>query len=65
MATIARNLGVHGRRQRLLMGLAFVAVAVVGAAVLVGAGLPRGARLLLFIPFYLGVMYVLQYRDHT
>ena len=65
MATIAANLGMRGRRQRLLIGAALFAVAVVGAAALAISGLPRGARLVLFVPFYLGTMYVLQYRDHT
>ena len=65
MAVIARNLGASGRRQRLLMGIVFMAVAVVGAAAMVAAGLPRGARLALFIPFYLGATGLLQYRDHT
>ena len=65
MATIARNLGVRGRRQRLLIGVACFAVAVIGAVTLAAIGLPRGARLILFVPFYLGAMYVLQYRDHT
>lgn len=65
MAAIARNLGLTGRRQRLLMGLVFTAVAVLAGAVLVAAGLPRGTRMFLFIPFYLGGMGLLQYRDHT
>jgi len=65
MAAIARNLGVGGRRQRLLMGIVFLAVAVVGGALLVAAGLPRGARVLVFLPFYLGALGLLQYRDHT
>jgi hypothetical protein len=65
MAAIARNLGVGGRRQRLLMGIVFTAVAVVAGAVLVAAGLPRGIRMFLFIPFYLGAVGFLQYRDHT
>jgi hypothetical protein len=65
MAAIARNLGVSGRRQRLLMGVVFMGIAVIGAALLIAAGLPRGARVLLFIPFYLGAVGLWQYRDHT
>ena len=65
MAAIARNLGPSGRRQRLLMGIAFTAIAVIGGAALVAAGLPRGTRVLLAIPFYLGAVGFLQYRDHT
>jgi hypothetical protein len=29
------------------------------------AGLPRGMRLVLAVPFYLGAVGLLQYRDHT
>jgi hypothetical protein len=65
MVAIARNLGIAGRRQRLLMGVIVMGVAVVGAAVLVAGGLPRGARVVLFLPFYLGAVGFLQYRDHT
>jgi hypothetical protein len=65
MAAIARNLGTSGRRQRLLMGIVFTAIAVVGGALLVAAGLPRGMRVVLAIPFYLGAVGLLQYRDHT
>jgi hypothetical protein len=65
MAAIARNLGAGGRRHRLLMGIAFTAIAVIGGAALVAAGLPRGTRVLLAIPFYLGAVGLLQYRDHT
>jgi hypothetical protein len=65
MAAIARNLGIGGRRQRLLMGIVFTAVAVVGGALLIAGGLPRGYRMILAIPFYLGTVGLLQYRDHT
>jgi len=65
MAAIARNLGVSGRRQRLLMGVVFTAIAVGGAALMIAIGLPRGARVALFLPFYLGAVGLWQYRDHT
>jgi len=65
MAAIARNLGIGGRRQRLLMGIVLAAIAVVGGALMIVAGLPRGFRVLLIVPFYLGVVGFLQYRDHT
>lgn len=65
MAAIARNLRANGRRQRLLMGVALMAGAVVGAALMLAAGAPRGARLALFVPFYLGSVGLLQFRDHT
>jgi hypothetical protein len=47
------------------MGIAFMAIAVVGAATLMAAGAPRGLRLVLALPFYLGAVGFLQYRDHT
>jgi len=65
MAAIARNLRAGGRRQRLLMGIIFMAVSVVAGAAMVAAGLPRGLRGLLAVPFYLGAVGLLQYRDHT
>jgi hypothetical protein len=65
MAVIARNLLAGGRRQRLLMGIAFTPLADIGGAVLVAAGHPRGPRELRAIPFYLGAVGFLQYRDHT
>jgi len=65
MAIIARNIGAGGRRLRLLMGIVFMAIGVVGAAGIAVGGAPRGLRLALFLPFYLGAVGVLQARDHT
>ena len=65
MASIARNIGAGGRRLRLLMGIVFMAIGVVGAAGIAVGGAPRGLRLALFLPFYLGAVGVLQARDHT
>ena len=65
MPAIARNLGLTGRRQRLWMGMVFLAIALGGAVALIMGGLPRGARLALVLPFYLGSVGLLQYRDHT
>jgi len=65
MAVTVRNLLPSGRRYRLLMGIVFAAVAVVGGALMLAGGVPRGARLALLIPFYLGTVGFLQYRDHT
>ncbi len=65
MATIARNIGAGGRRLRLLMGIVFMAIGVVGAAGLAAGGAARGLRLVLFLPFYLGAVGLLQARDHT
>ena len=65
MATIARNLGAGGRRQRLRMGIVVMAVAVLGGALMLAGSVPRGARLALLLPFYAGAVGLLQYRDHT
>ena len=65
MAAIARNLRALGRRRRLFMGGAILAAGVAAAAVLVVTGAPRGARLALVLPFYLGMVNLLQFRDHT
>ena len=62
---IARNLRAGGRRQRLLTGIVLTAIAVIGGAAMIATGLPRGFRLVLFVPFYMGVINLLQYRDHT
>ena len=62
---IARNLRAGGRRQRLLMGIVLTAIAVIGGTAMMATGLPRGFRLVLFFPFYMGVVGLLQYRDHT
>jgi hypothetical protein len=65
MAIIARNIGAGGRRLRLRMGIVFMAIGVVGAVGIAVAGAPRGLRLALLLPFYLGAVGVLQARDHT
>ena len=65
MATIARNLRTGGRRQRLLMGIVLMTIAVIGGVAVIATGLPRGLRVVLFLPFYMGAVGLLQYRDHT
>jgi len=67
MATIARNIGAAGRRQRLLYGAILGAIAIAAAALLVAGvgGVARGARLLLFLPFLGSALAMLQARDHT
>lgn len=62
---IARNIRAGGRRQRLLTGIVVTAIGVIGGAAMVATGLPRGFRLVLFLPFYMAVVFLLQYRDHT
>lgn len=65
MATIARNIGPRGRRGRILGGVALLVGGLVAATLLVVGGVDRGARLLLFAPFFGGAMGLLQARDHT
>jgi hypothetical protein len=65
MATIARNLGTSGRRQRLIGGGALLALGLAAAVGLQLAGADRGLRLLLFVPFAGAAVGLLQARDHT
>ena len=67
MATIARNIGAAGRRQRLVYGAILLAIGIAAAALLVTGvgGVSRGARLLLFLPFLGAALGLLQARDHT
>lgn len=67
MATIARNIGAAGRRQRLLFGSISLVVGIAAAALLMtgAGGVSRGARLLLFLPFLGAALGLLQARDHT
>jgi hypothetical protein len=65
MTTIARNIGAGGRRLRLIGGAVFMAIGIVGAAAVAAGGAPRGLRLALLLPFYLGAVGILQARDHT
>jgi hypothetical protein len=67
MATIARNIGAAGRRQRLLYGSISLVVGIAAAALLMtgAGGVSRGARLLLFLPFLGAALGLMQARDHT
>jgi hypothetical protein len=67
MATIARNIGAAGRRQRLLYGTISLMIGVAATALLVTGvgGVSRGARLLIFLPFLGAALGLMQARDHT
>ena len=65
MATIARNLGTAGRRQRLISGAVLLLIGLGAAIGLQVAGSPRGLRLVLFLPFAGAALALLQARDHT
>lgn len=59
------NLGPHGRRRRLVLGLAMLAagVAVAGALLVAGAG--TGWLLLTWPPFWAGALGLIQAREGT
>jgi hypothetical protein len=65
MATIARNIGSAGRRQRLIGGAVLLALGLVAALLLLLTGADRGLRVALFVPFMAGAVGLLQARDHT
>ena len=65
MTTQVRNLGPAGRRRRLIMGIVMLAVGVAGAGFLLLAGAGPALRALLFLPFWVGALGVLQARAHT
>ena len=65
MATIARNIGPAGRRQRLIRGAALLALGLAAGLLLLLTGADRGVRLGLFVPFLAGALGLLQARDHT
>ena len=49
---LVTNIGSRGRRRRYLMGAAGLAFTVLVAVALVAFGVPRGARLVLFVPLF-------------
>ena len=59
------NIGPKGRRKRAIGGIAAFVAAGLLAVWLIMSGMPRGARLLVFVPAFLGAMGVLQARAKT
>jgi hypothetical protein len=57
---LVTNIGSRGRRRRYLMGVAGVAVTILAAAVFAYFGIARGARLVLFLPLFMGALGFLQ-----
>jgi hypothetical protein len=55
LATAVGNLDRHAQRTWLRMGVAFVAVALVLAVILGASGASAFARLVVFVPLFLGV----------
>jgi hypothetical protein len=70
-ATFARtmaaafNIGASGRRRRYIIGGVALLVGVALAAALVLGGAPQGARFLVFLPFAVGALGILQARGQT
>ncbi len=65
VAARATNLVASGRRRRLLLGAGALVAGGVALAVLVLAGVDRGWRLLLVLPFWFGALGVFQARGRT
>ena len=59
------NIGPRGRRRRVLLGAAALAVGVAILALLLMLGVDRGWRALLVVPFWAGALGILQARAHT
>lgn len=64
-AVRAANIGAHGRRRRVAMGAATLGAGVAVLAILLLAGVDRGWRALLFLPFWAGALGVFQARGLT
>ena len=62
---LASNIGPRGRRRRYVLGAASLALGVLLAAARPLGGAPLGARVLVFLPFALGVLGVLQAQGQT
>ena len=61
----ACNIGSTGQHRRYLIGGVALLVGVVLAAALLLAGAPQGARFLVFVPFAIGALGILQARGQT
>lgn len=62
---LAANIGWTGRRRRYLLGAAGLLVGLALGGGLVLGGAPLGARFLVFLPFALGALGLLQAHGHT
>jgi hypothetical protein len=59
------NIGPRGRKQRLRMGILWLAISGVASSALALSGLPRWIRLALFGPFTFGAFGIFQSREQT
>ena len=62
---LVTNIGSRGRRRRALMGAAGLALTLLLAADFLFFGVPRGARLVLFVPLLVAALGFLQARQAT
>lgn len=62
---VARNIGTTGQHRRYLIGGVALVVGVALATALVVFDAPQGARLLVFLPFAIGALGILQARGQT
>ena len=63
--TLLPNIGPRERRRRLAVGVVSLLMAAFLLAALVLGGAPRGWRLLIAIPVWMGALGVLQHREKT
>jgi hypothetical protein len=61
----ACNIGSTGQQRRYIIGAVALLVGVALAAALLLTGAPQGARFLVFVPFALGALGILQARGQT
>lgn len=59
------NIGPRGQRSRFRLGIVAFAAAALLAVVLLLVDAPRGWRLILFVPAWIGALGVFQARDKT
>ena len=59
------NIGPRQRRRRLRWGIGALVLSGLLAAFLITAGVPRAARLILLLPFWIGALGVFQARGKT
>ena len=62
---VACNIGSSGQHRRYLIGGVALLVGVVLAAALVVGDAPQGARFVVFLPFAVGALGILQARGQT
>ncbi len=61
----ARNIGSSGQQRRYIIGVVGLLAGVALATALVLGAAPQGARFLVFLPFAVGALGILQARGQT